>query len=145
MSDDVWILGITMTKFGKHPDKEVIDLAADAATAALADGGVTMKEKGHPVAATGLANISEPCHHRRDEAGGATSRGPGRPGPRDRPGVVVRRAHPGGLGGLSAHRPGAGSQPGYRMDSGMSPEMSMLPVMTAPMVPPSVTMFSPVT
>jgi acetyl-CoA acyltransferase len=44
MSDDVWILGINMTKFGKHPDKDVIDLAAEAATAALADGGVTMKE-----------------------------------------------------------------------------------------------------
>jgi acetyl-CoA acyltransferase len=44
MSDDIWILGINMTKFGKHPDKDVIDLAAEAATAALADGGVTMKE-----------------------------------------------------------------------------------------------------
>ena len=44
MSDDVWILGINMTKFGKHPDKDVIDLAAEAATAALADGGVTMQE-----------------------------------------------------------------------------------------------------
>jgi acetyl-CoA acyltransferase len=44
MSEDVWILGINMTKFGKHPDKDVIDLAAEAATAALADGGVTMKE-----------------------------------------------------------------------------------------------------
>jgi acetyl-CoA acyltransferase len=44
MSEDVWILGINMTKFGKHPDKDVIDLAAEAATAALADGGVTMKD-----------------------------------------------------------------------------------------------------
>jgi acetyl-CoA acyltransferase len=44
MSEDVWILGINMTKFGKHPDKDVVDLAAEAATAALADGGVTMKE-----------------------------------------------------------------------------------------------------
>ncbi len=44
MSDDVWILGINMTKFGKHPDKDVIDLAAEAATAALADAGVTMKD-----------------------------------------------------------------------------------------------------
>ena len=32
-SDDVWILGIHMTKFGKHPDKDVIDLAAEAARA----------------------------------------------------------------------------------------------------------------
>jgi acetyl-CoA acyltransferase len=44
MSEDVWILGINMTKFGKHPDKDVIDLAAEAATAALTDGGVSMKE-----------------------------------------------------------------------------------------------------
>jgi acetyl-CoA acyltransferase len=44
MSEDVWILGASMTKFGKHPDKDVIDLAAEAATAALGDGGVTMKQ-----------------------------------------------------------------------------------------------------
>ena len=26
MSDDIWILGIHMTKFGKHPDKDIVDL-----------------------------------------------------------------------------------------------------------------------
>ena len=46
MSDDIWILGINMTKFGKHPDRDLVDLAADAAMAALADGGVTMKDIG---------------------------------------------------------------------------------------------------
>ena len=46
MSDDVWILGIRMTKFGKHPDKDTVDLASEAALAALADGGVTMKDMG---------------------------------------------------------------------------------------------------
>ena len=46
MSDDIFILGINMTKFGKHPDKDIIDLASDAAMAALADGGVTMKDMG---------------------------------------------------------------------------------------------------
>jgi acetyl-CoA acetyltransferase len=46
MSDDIWILGIKMTKFGKHPDKDTIDLASEAALAALADGGVTMKDMG---------------------------------------------------------------------------------------------------
>jgi acetyl-CoA acyltransferase len=46
MSDDVWILGIRMTKFGKHPDRDTVDLAAEAALAALADGGVTMKDMG---------------------------------------------------------------------------------------------------
>ena len=46
MAEDVWILGIYMTKFGKHPDKDTIDLAAEAALSALADAGVTMKEMG---------------------------------------------------------------------------------------------------
>ena len=46
MSDDIWILGIKMTKFGKHPDKDAVDLASEAALAALADGGVTMKDMG---------------------------------------------------------------------------------------------------
>jgi acetyl-CoA acyltransferase len=46
MADDIWILGITMTKFGKHPDKDTVDLAAEAALGALADGGVTMKDMG---------------------------------------------------------------------------------------------------
>jgi acetyl-CoA acyltransferase len=45
-TDDIWILGITMTKFGKHPDEDVIDLASQAATGALADGGITMKDVG---------------------------------------------------------------------------------------------------
>lgn len=44
MADDVWILGITMTKFGKHPDKDLLDLAAEATLGALADGGVTMDQ-----------------------------------------------------------------------------------------------------
>jgi acetyl-CoA acyltransferase len=45
-ADDIWILGITMTKFGKHPDKDTVDLAAEAALGALADGGVTMHDMG---------------------------------------------------------------------------------------------------
>ena len=45
-NDDIWILGISMTKFGKHPDKDVVDLAAEAALGALADGGVTIKDMG---------------------------------------------------------------------------------------------------
>jgi acetyl-CoA acyltransferase len=45
-SDDIYILGITMTKFGKHPDKDVVDLAAEAARGALRDGGVSMKDMG---------------------------------------------------------------------------------------------------
>ncbi len=46
MSDDIWILGIHMTKFGKYPDLDIVDLASQAALAALADGGVTMKDMG---------------------------------------------------------------------------------------------------
>jgi acetyl-CoA acyltransferase len=45
-SDDTWILGIHMTKFGKHPEQDVVDLASEAAMAALADGGVTMRDMG---------------------------------------------------------------------------------------------------
>jgi acetyl-CoA acetyltransferase len=46
MSEDIWILGIHMTKFGKHPAKDVVDLAAEAAMGALADGGVTVGQMG---------------------------------------------------------------------------------------------------
>jgi acetyl-CoA acyltransferase len=46
MADDVWILGIHMTKFGKHPDLDTVDLAAEAAMGALKDAGVTMREMG---------------------------------------------------------------------------------------------------
>src|SRR3954464_6219285 len=45
-TEDIWILGIKMTKFGKHPDKDTVDLAAEATMAALADAGVRMKDMG---------------------------------------------------------------------------------------------------
>jgi acetyl-CoA acyltransferase len=45
-SEDIWILGIVMTKFGKHLDKDTIDLAAEAAMGALADAGVTINDIG---------------------------------------------------------------------------------------------------
>ncbi len=44
--DDVWILGINMTKFGKHPDEDTVDLASQASLAALKDAGVSMKDMG---------------------------------------------------------------------------------------------------
>ncbi len=56
-SDEVWILGIKMTKFGKHPDLDAVDLAAEAATGALADAGVTMADIG-VIAAGNLMNAS---------------------------------------------------------------------------------------
>jgi acetyl-CoA acyltransferase len=45
-ADDVWILGIHMTKFGKHPERDTVDLATEAATGALTDGGVSMRDIG---------------------------------------------------------------------------------------------------
>ncbi len=45
-SEDIWILGIHMTKFGKHPDLDTVDLGAEAIRGALADGGVTMADMG---------------------------------------------------------------------------------------------------
>lgn len=56
-SDDIYILGIHMTKFGKHPDSDVVDLGAEAAMAALADAGVTMADMGI-LAAGNLMNAS---------------------------------------------------------------------------------------
>jgi len=46
VSEPIWILGIHMTKFGKHPDKDTVDLATEAVQGALRDGGVTMKDMG---------------------------------------------------------------------------------------------------
>jgi acetyl-CoA acetyltransferase len=45
-SDDIWILGIHMTKFGKHPDLDTVDLGAQAIRGALADAGVSMGDMG---------------------------------------------------------------------------------------------------
>jgi len=45
-SEDVYILGINMTKFGKHKELDVVDLATEATLAALKDAGVSMKEMG---------------------------------------------------------------------------------------------------
>jgi acetyl-CoA acetyltransferase len=45
-SEDLWILGIHMTKFGKHPDQDLVDLASEAVLGALSDAGVEMKDVG---------------------------------------------------------------------------------------------------
>src|ERR1700682_1351337 len=42
--DNVWILGAYMTKFGRHTDKDLIDLASEAALEAMKDGGVTIHD-----------------------------------------------------------------------------------------------------
>jgi acetyl-CoA acetyltransferase len=46
MADNVWILGIHMTDFGKHRDKDTLDLGSEAVLGALADAGVTMRDIG---------------------------------------------------------------------------------------------------
>lgn len=43
-SEDVWIIGAAMTKIGRYPDKDVIDLASEAAVNALLDGSVDISE-----------------------------------------------------------------------------------------------------
>jgi acetyl-CoA acyltransferase len=44
MTDTVWILGVHMTKFGKHPNRDLVDLAAESALGALRDAGVTIQD-----------------------------------------------------------------------------------------------------
>ncbi|WP_120312555.1 thiolase family protein [Mycobacterium mantenii] len=44
MNSDIWILGISMTKFGKRPDRDAVGLGVDAATAALTDAGVSVAD-----------------------------------------------------------------------------------------------------
>ncbi|MDV6271154.1 thiolase family protein [Rhodococcus globerulus] len=39
-----WIVGAAMTPFGRHRDRDLIDLGSDAALAALADADVTMQD-----------------------------------------------------------------------------------------------------
>lgn len=52
MSDNVWVLGAYMTKFGRYPDRDSIDLASEAALGALSDGGVTIHDMGVLAAGT---------------------------------------------------------------------------------------------
>jgi acetyl-CoA acyltransferase len=42
MSDSLWIIGVAMTKFGRYPDKDLIDLGSEAALAALGDASLTI-------------------------------------------------------------------------------------------------------
>ena len=44
MSESVWVLGAAMTKIGRYPDKDLIDLGAEAALDALDDAGVSMRD-----------------------------------------------------------------------------------------------------
>jgi acetyl-CoA acetyltransferase len=44
MADNVWVLGASMTKFGRYPGKDTVDLGSDAALAALEDAGTTIHD-----------------------------------------------------------------------------------------------------
>jgi acetyl-CoA acetyltransferase len=44
MSDDLWIIGVSMTKFMRYKDKDLIDLGSEAALAALDDAGTTIQD-----------------------------------------------------------------------------------------------------
>jgi acetyl-CoA acetyltransferase len=52
-SDDIWILGIHMTKFGKHTDKDTVDLGSEAILGALADAGEGISMRNMQVMAAG--------------------------------------------------------------------------------------------
>ena len=86
-SEEVWVLGIHMTKFGKHPDLDTVDLAAEAVQGALADGGVTMKDMGVIGAGNlmgGATAASARCSRSssaRPASPSTTCRTPARPGP----------------------------------------------------------------
>jgi acetyl-CoA acyltransferase len=42
MSDSLWVIGVSMTRFMRYPDKDLIDLGSEAALAALGDAGLTI-------------------------------------------------------------------------------------------------------
>ncbi|MBA3653524.1 MAG: thiolase family protein [Actinobacteria bacterium] len=55
MAESVWVLGASMTKFGRYPDKDLIDLASEAAMDALDDGGVGI----HDMQVMASGNLAE--------------------------------------------------------------------------------------
>ena len=68
---DVWILGASMTRFGRYPDKDLIDLGAEAALAALDDAGVGMADM-DVLAAGNLAEASSGVGQRLQKQIGQT-------------------------------------------------------------------------
>src|SRR5258708_21109551 len=44
MTDGLWIIGVSMTRFMRYKDKDLIDLGSEAALAALGDAGVTIRD-----------------------------------------------------------------------------------------------------
>ncbi len=52
MRDPLWLVGVAMTPFGRFPDRDLLDLASDAALGALGDAGVSMPDVGVLAAGT---------------------------------------------------------------------------------------------
>lgn len=46
MSENVWILGVSMLKFGRYPEKDTVDLGSQAALDAIDDAGVAIHDMG---------------------------------------------------------------------------------------------------
>jgi acetyl-CoA acetyltransferase len=44
MADEVYVLGVGMTRFGKHPDRDAADLGTEAVRLAIADAGIDPRE-----------------------------------------------------------------------------------------------------
>jgi acetyl-CoA acyltransferase len=42
MADSLWVIGVSMTRFMRYPDKDLIDLGSEATLAALGDAGLTI-------------------------------------------------------------------------------------------------------
>ncbi|MFI7195167.1 thiolase family protein [Nocardia nova] len=59
MSENVWIIGTSMTKFGRFPDQDLLDLAATATLDALADSGQSLANVG----LLALGNVYEANSH----------------------------------------------------------------------------------
>ncbi|HUP74081.1 MAG TPA: thiolase family protein [Acidimicrobiales bacterium] len=57
MADNVWVIGVHMTKFAQHKDKDALDLGSEAAMNALADAGQTIHDM-DVMAAGSLFNAS---------------------------------------------------------------------------------------
>lgn len=44
MDSPLWVIGTSMTDFGRYPDRDLMDLGSEAALAAMRDGGVTVQD-----------------------------------------------------------------------------------------------------
>jgi len=72
-TEDIYILGIYMTKFGNRPDVDTIGLAAEAALAALSDADVTMADMGVLAAGNLMAASTKQFIGRKPDAAAGAS------------------------------------------------------------------------